>query len=74
VQSPADVIAGVGELGDALRRVAPQDQRIITASDVDDLWPQLQPRLTPQATILLKASRGVRLERILPNITTWASA
>jgi UDP-N-acetylmuramoyl-tripeptide--D-alanyl-D-alanine ligase len=74
VQSPADVIAGVGELADALRRVAPNDPRVITATDVDDLWPQLQPRLLPHATILLKASRGVRLERILPHITTWASA
>ena len=57
----------------ALRRVAPDDARVVTAPDVDELWPRLAPRLAPDATILLKASRGVRLERILPHITTWAT-
>jgi len=40
---------------------------------VDDLWPQLAPRLAPDAAILLKASRGVKLERLLPFLTTWAT-
>ena len=73
VASPADVIAGIGDFAAALRRVAPDDARVVTAPDVDELWPRLAPRLAPDATILLKASRGVRLERILPHITTWAT-
>jgi UDP-N-acetylmuramoyl-tripeptide--D-alanyl-D-alanine ligase len=49
------------------------DARIVTAGDVDDLWPKLKPRLAADAVILLKASRGVRLERLLPNLTAWAA-
>ena len=56
------------------RLLAPGDARVITAADVDDLWPKLQPRLTPDAAILLKASRGVKLERLVPILTTWAGA
>jgi len=70
--SPFDVIAGVGEFAEALERAGGADPRIITASDVDDLWPQLRTRLTPDAVILLKASRGVRLERLVPPLTEWA--
>jgi len=47
---------------------------VITAADVDDLWPKLESCLKPDAIILLKASRGVQLERLVPNLTTWANA
>ena len=33
---------------------------------------KLAPRLHRDALILLKASRGVRLERLVPHLTTWA--
>lgn len=69
-----DVICGIGDFAAALEAVAPGDARVITASDVDDLWPKLQPRLQRTAAILLKASRGVKLERIVPTLTTWANA
>jgi len=71
--SPAEVIAGIGEFRAAFERIGANDPRVIVAEDVDDLWPVLVPRLAPDATILLKASRGVRLERLLPHITTWAT-
>lgn len=74
VASDATVIAGLGEFADAFARVAPHDARVVTASDVDELWCALEPRLIPGATILLKASRGVRLERILPHLTSWATS
>jgi UDP-N-acetylmuramoyl-tripeptide--D-alanyl-D-alanine ligase len=45
----------------------------VTGGDVDDLWPVLQQRLQPNAAILLKASRGVRLERLLPHLQSWAA-
>jgi len=80
--SSANVVAGVGDMASALRRVAPAgasadasaDARVVTAADVDELWTLLHPKLSADATILLKASRGMKLERILPHITTWATA
>ncbi len=70
--SPVEIIAGIGEIGDALKAAAKSDARVITGSDVDDLWTSLLPRLAPDAMILLKASRGVRLERLLPFLMDWA--
>ena len=72
--SSIDVVAGLGELGDALRAAAngADSERVITAPDIDGLWAALEPRLEPDATILLKASRGVRLERLVPLLTGWA--
>ncbi len=74
LSSPADVIAVVGDFVDAFADLAPSDPRVVKAVDLDQLWPMLQPRLTPSAVILLKASRGMRLERLLPFLTAWASA
>jgi UDP-N-acetylmuramoyl-tripeptide--D-alanyl-D-alanine ligase len=71
--SPTDIIAGYGEFAAALQRLAAADGRVVVADDVDELWAELQPRLHIDATILLKASRGARLERILPHITRWAN-
>jgi UDP-N-acetylmuramoyl-tripeptide--D-alanyl-D-alanine ligase len=72
--SPVTVIAGFGEFAAALQRLAPGDARVIVATDIDQLWDALRPRLDRNATILLKASRGARLERILPHITSWANS
>ena len=71
--SGADIVAGIGEFAPALERQN-ERERVITAPDVDDLWPQLQARLRRDAIILLKASRGVQLERLVPHLTTWATA
>lgn len=70
--SSIEVIAGVGDFAAALRALAPGDARVVTAPDVDDLWPLLAPRLAPDAVILLKGSRGMRLERLVPYIVKWA--
>ncbi len=71
--TPVEIIAGIGELGEALREAGRADLRIVTARDVDDLWPALAPRLSPDAVILLKASRGVEIERLLPHLTAWSN-
>ncbi|HJQ54148.1 MAG TPA: UDP-N-acetylmuramoyl-tripeptide--D-alanyl-D-alanine ligase [Gemmatimonadaceae bacterium] len=71
--SGADIVAGIGEFAPALERQN-DGKRVITARDVDDLWPQLQERLERNAIVLLKASRGVQLERLVPHLTTWATA
>lgn len=70
--APFDVVAGVGLFADALRTEAPDDDRVVTAADADALWPLLEARLAPDALILLKGSRGMRLERLVPHLTAWA--
>jgi len=71
--SGADLVAGIGEFAPALEKQN-QRERVITAPDVEDLWPQLRARLQRNAIILLKASRGVQLERLVPHLTNWATA
>jgi UDP-N-acetylmuramoyl-tripeptide--D-alanyl-D-alanine ligase len=71
--SGADIVAGIGEFAPALEKQNERG-RVITAPDVEDLWPRLQARLQRDAIILLKASRGVQLERLVPHLTTWATA
>jgi UDP-N-acetylmuramoyl-tripeptide--D-alanyl-D-alanine ligase len=73
LDSGADVVAGVGDFAESLRRVGPADDRVVTAESVEELWPLLSPRLEPDAVILLKASRGVQLEQLVPHLTTWAT-
>jgi UDP-N-acetylmuramoyl-tripeptide--D-alanyl-D-alanine ligase len=67
-----EIVAGVGEFGSALSRIAKGDSRVITADDVDALWSSLSSRLEPDAVILLKGSRGMRLERLVEPISQWA--
>src|SRR5690606_7243058 len=75
--SRADLIAAVGDMAAALQRVAPDDPRVVAASSdsesLDAMWSALMPRLDRSALILLKASRGVRLERLVPHLTAWAT-
>ena len=71
---PFDIVAGIGEFAPALEAAGRGDPRVVTAADVDTLWPVLGPRLAADAVILLKASRGVRLERLVPYLEAWAHA
>lgn len=71
--SPADVIAGVGDFAAPLATLGAGDGRVVTAEQFDDLWPALETRLQHDAVILLKASRGMRLERLVPFLTAWAT-
>ncbi len=72
VDSGAEVVAGIGDFAPALEGLPAGSARVVTADDVEALWPRLEPLLRPDALILLKASRGVRLERLLPYLTAWA--
>jgi UDP-N-acetylmuramoyl-tripeptide--D-alanyl-D-alanine ligase len=72
LDAPVDLIAGVGEFAAALERVQAPSDRVVSAPDATALWPQLMSRLSPDAIILLKGSRGVRLERLVPLVTRWA--
>lgn len=74
LESGADVIAGVGEYAASFGRLAGSDSRVVSAPTVAELWPLIAPRLQRTAVILLKASRGVKLEQMVPLITTWANS
>lgn len=72
--SPIELVAGLGEFAAALERASngKMQERLVTGSDVESLWNRLVSRLKPDAVILLKASRGVRLEQLVPKIKEWA--
>lgn len=71
--SGIEVVAGLGEFAAAFDRVAPGDAHVVTADDVESLWARLSSRLSPDAVILLKGSRGMRLERLVTPIAEWAA-
>ncbi len=73
LESGADLIGGVGEYAKSFERVAASDSRVVAADTVQGLWPLLEPRMQPDAVILLKASRGVQLEQLVPQLTNWAN-
>ena len=72
--SSADLIVGVGDFAAAFEAVAPSDPRVVATPDFDALWSLLAPRLERNAIVLLKGSRGMRLERLVPMLTSWATA
>jgi UDP-N-acetylmuramoyl-tripeptide--D-alanyl-D-alanine ligase len=74
IRSNLDLIVAVGDFVDAFARVAPSSATVLTAVDAEAVWPVLAPRLSRDAVVLLKGSRGVRLERLLPSLTTWATS
>jgi UDP-N-acetylmuramoyl-tripeptide--D-alanyl-D-alanine ligase len=65
-----DLLAAVGEFVPALQPYAEQlGDRLVTAPDPLALAPLLSERLRGDEVVVLKASRGVALERILPALT-----
>ena len=74
VGRPLALIIGVGDFDAALGRVAPDDSRVIRAADAPLVVDALLQRMPRNAAMLLKGSRGTRLERIVPAITAWATS
>jgi UDP-N-acetylmuramoyl-tripeptide--D-alanyl-D-alanine ligase len=72
LSGPIEVVAGVGEFAEPLSALSGDPARVVTAAGVEELWGRLVSRLRPDAVILLKGSRGVRLERLVAPITEWA--
>jgi UDP-N-acetylmuramoyl-tripeptide--D-alanyl-D-alanine ligase len=63
------LVAAVGEFVPAFEpHRAALAERLITASDADALGPRLKAALTGNEIVLLKASRGVALERVLRHL------
>ena len=74
VQLDPELLAVVGEFRPALAPWAQElGDRLLTAEDAPSLAPRLAERLSGDELIVLKASRGVALERILPAIATRAA-
>jgi UDP-N-acetylmuramoyl-tripeptide--D-alanyl-D-alanine ligase len=70
-----DVLAAVGDFVPALEPYAEQlGERLVTAADPPALAPLLSERLRGDEVVVLKASRGVALERILPALTARANS
>jgi len=66
---PIDLIVATGAFGDSAKGLADEDpSRLITAVDWNEAYPLLRERLAGDEIVLLKASRGVALEGILPLI------
>ena len=69
-----DVLAAVGEFVPALAPYADRlGDRLVTAPDPIALGPLVAARLQGGEVVVLKASRGVALERILPALTARAT-
>lgn len=67
VRRPMDLIVVTGEFATAAERTqTTATNRIIVEPDVDAAYRRLRPRLRGDELVLLKASRGVRLERLIP--------
>ena len=68
-----DLLAAVGDFVPALEPYAEAlGDRLVTAPDPLTLAPRLRERLRGDEIVVLKASRGVALERILPALTNSA--
>jgi UDP-N-acetylmuramoyl-tripeptide--D-alanyl-D-alanine ligase len=72
IASRADLVAGIGEFRAPLDASGDGTDRVVTADDVPELWERLRPRLPANAIVMLKASRGTRLERLVPLLSEWS--
>ncbi len=70
--SPAVIVAGVEDFVRPLRLQEDRTGRVVTAPDVPALWKALAPVLPRNAVVLLKGSRGMRLEQLVPMMEAWA--
>ncbi len=69
-----DLLAAVGDFVPALESYGSRlGERLVTAADPLALVPLLMDRLRGDEVVVLKASRGVALERILPALTARAN-
>jgi UDP-N-acetylmuramoyl-tripeptide--D-alanyl-D-alanine ligase len=61
-----DLVVATGDFADALPDL--KDPRLVRFADPEAAYQRVLPILREGGTLLLKASRGVRLERILPRL------
>ncbi len=61
---PVDLVVAIGAFAEAAQGI--QDGRLVTAEDWKSAYPALRERLSGSEIVLLKASRGVAMEGLLP--------
>jgi len=68
----ADIVIAVGEYAprvvESARRAGLAKERAYVVEDADQVVAALRPLLTPQTHVLVKGSRGMRLERVVEQI------
>lgn len=74
LSSGIDLVAGIGDFVAPLSARPGSKDRVVTAPDVPELWESLRRRLPRNAIVMLKASRGIRLERLVPLLEEWSVA
>ena len=62
----SDLIVATGAFAEAARAAHQTDARLIVADDWQSAYPRVRARLHGNEVVLLKASRGIRLEGVLP--------
>jgi len=73
--SSIDLIVATGEFVPAFAALREAlGERLISVSDPLEAWALLEPRLAGDDVVLLKGSRGVALERLLPRLEEYGSA
>jgi UDP-N-acetylmuramoyl-tripeptide--D-alanyl-D-alanine ligase len=74
LRRPLTLVVALGEYAAAAARIAPDDPRVLCGADVPDVVDRLPALLPARAAILLKGSRGARLERLVAPLEAWAAA
>ncbi len=79
LESPLILIGAVGDFAGAFTRVLGRGRgqdisRVVVAPDVEALWPLIEARLPRAALMLLKGSRGMRMERLISYLSPIAEA
>jgi UDP-N-acetylmuramoyl-tripeptide--D-alanyl-D-alanine ligase len=72
LRSRAALIAGAGEFAAALGKLAPGDPRVLAAGTVEELGTLLAARIPRDAVVLIKGSRGMRLEQLVVRLERLA--
>jgi UDP-N-acetylmuramoyl-tripeptide--D-alanyl-D-alanine ligase len=63
------LIGATGDFIDAFETLGVPGDRLVTSRDVEELGSVLRGRLAGNEFVLVKASRGVGLERVIPLLT-----
>jgi len=63
-----DIIVAIGAFADAATRAGFRDDRVVSGDDWQAAYPALIERLEGGEVVLLKASRGIALQKIIPRL------
>ncbi len=63
---PLTLVVGVGIFHEVREEVQATSPEFLSAPDLDQAWAQLRPHLQGEETVLLKGSRGMAMERLVP--------